>query len=277
MTEESQATAAVVAEPVSADAPQVTDTEGLTDGQAADSPDEPGEAEKKSRAAERRERHRAHIAQVKADAEAALEKAQQAEARKASILNAGAMDAEPTDADFPDPLELSAARAIWKQDQRRAERFAKEAEKEADAARKQAEDLNKQERHALRQSFEAQVEDAKSRYADYDAVARAPDVPVSDVMADLIITSDVGPDVLYHLGQNRALAAQIAKMPLAEAARAIGRIEASLQTPKPRTETQAPTPIAPVRGSVGATRDPAKMSFAEFKAFREGGGTVRPR
>ena len=83
--------------------------------------------------------------------------------------------------------------------------------------------------------------------------------------------------MLYHLGQNRALAAQIAKLPLAEAARAIGRIEASLQAPKPRTETQAPNPIAPVRGSVGATRDPAKMSFAEFKAFRESGGTVRPR
>ncbi len=276
MTDESAAAVSAAPEAVSAE-PQVTETEGLTDGQAADSPEESGEAEKKSRAAERRERHKAHIAQVKADAEAARERAQQAEARKASILNAGAMDAEPTEADFPDPLELSAARAIWKQDQRRAERFAKEAEKEADDARKQAEALDNQQRQALRQSFEDQVAEAKTRYADYDAVARSDDVPVSAIMADLIITSDVGPDVLYHLGQNRALAAQIAKMPLAEAARAIGRIEASLTAPKPRTETQAPAPIAPVRGSVGATRDPAKMSFAEFKAFRESGGTVRPR
>lgn len=275
MTEESQATVAVVAEPVSADAPQVTtETEGQIEGQAAESPDEPGEAEKKSRAAERRERDKAYRAQLKADAEAAREKAQQAEARKASILNAGAMDAEPTETDFPDPLELSAARAIWKQDQRRAERFAKEAEKEAEEARKQAATFDQQERHALRQSFEAQVEDAKTRYADYDAVARAPDVPVSDVMADLIITSDVGPDVLYHLGQNRALAAQIAKLPLAEAARAIGRIEASLQAPKPRTETQAPDPISPVKGKVSATRDPNKMSYRDFVKFRESGGTL---
>lgn len=270
MTEESVAAVSAAPEAVSAE-PQVTETEGQIEGQAADSPEEPGEAEKKSRAAERRERHKAHIAQVKADAEAARERAQQAEARKASILNAGAMDAEPTEADFPDPLELSAARAIWKQDKRRAERFAKEAEREADDARKQAEALDNQQRQALRQSFEDQVAEAKTRYADYDAVARAPDVPVSDVMADLIVTSDVGPDVLYHLGQNRALAAQIAKMPLAEAARAIGRIEASLTAPKPRTETQAPAPIAPVRGSARATPAPDAMSYEEYRAARMSG------
>lgn len=271
MTEESAAAVSAAPEAVSAE-PQVTETEGqIEEGQAAESPEQPEEAEKKSRAAERRERHKAHIAQVKADAEAALEKAQQAEARKASILNAGAMDAEPTERDFPDPLELSAARAIWKQDQRRAERFAKEAEKEADEARKQAATFQQQERQALRQSFEAQVEDAKTRYADYDAVARAPDVPVSDVMADLIVTSEVGPDVLYHLGQNRALAAQIAKLPLAEAARAIGRIEASLQAPKPRTETQAPNPIAPVRGSARAIPNIDSMSMDEYRAARMSG------
>lgn len=271
MTDESAAAVSAAPEAVSAE-PQVTETEGqIEEGQAADSPDQPEEAEKKSRAAERRERHKAHIAQVKADAAAALEKAQQAEVRKASILNAGAMDTEPTEADFPDPLELSAARAIWKQDQRRAERFAKEAEKEANEARQQAASYQQQERVALRQSFEAQVEDAKTRYADYDAVARAHDVPVSDVMADLIITSDVGPDVLYHLGQNRALAAQIAKLPLAEAARAIGRIEASLNAPKPRTETQAPAPIAPVRGSARATPNIENMSMDEYRAMRMSG------
>ncbi len=271
MTDESAAAVSAAPEPVSAE-PQVTETEGqIEEGQAAESTDAPEEAEKKSRAAERRERHKAHIAQVKADGEAALERARQAEARKASILNAGALDAEPTETDFPDPLELSAARAIWKQDMRRAERFAKEAEKEADEARKQAESYSQQERTALRQSFEAQVEDAKARYADYDAVARAPDVPVSDVMADLIITSDVGPDVLYHLGQNRALAAQIAKLPLAEAARAIGRIEASLNAPKPRTETQAPAPISPVKGSARAILNPDSMSMDEYRAARMSG------
>lgn len=275
MTDETSAATETVAPEAVPAVPQVT--EGQTDSQAAEVEGEatPETEEKKSRAAERRERDKAFRAQLKADREAALQRAQQADARRASILNAGAMDVEPTETDFPDPLELSAARAIWKQDRRRAERFASEAEKEASEARKAADALNDREKVAARQFFEAQVEDAKTRYADYDAVARAPDVPVSAAMADLIVTSEQGPDVLYFLGQNRAVAAQIAQMSQVEAARAIGRIEATLQAPKPRIETQEPTPITPVKGSAGAGRDPAKMSFAEFKAWRESGGTIR--
>lgn len=276
MTDESAAAVSAAPETVSAVDPQVTETEGQTQGQTAEPTGEPeGEEAKKSRAAERRERQKAHVAQIRTEREAALARAQQAEARKASILNAGAMDTEPTERDFSDPLELSAARAIWKQDAKRAERFAKEAETEATEARKQAENFTQQERAALRQSFEAQVDEAKGRYADYEAVARAPDVPVSDAMADLIITSEQGADVLYHLGQNRGLAAQIARMSQVEAARAIGRIEASLQAPKPRTETNAPAPISPVKGSTGtAAKSPEKMSFAEWKAYRESGGKL---
>jgi hypothetical protein len=272
MTEESAATEAVAPEAVPA-VPQVEATEGQTEGQAAEVEGEttPEAEEKKSRAAERRERDKAFRAQLKADRESALQRAQQAEARRASILNAGAMDVEPTETDFPDPLELSAARAIWKQDRRRAERFASEAEKEASEARKAADALNDREKVAARQYFEAQVEDAKTRYADYDAVARAPDVPVSAAMADLIVTSEQGPDVLYFLGQNRALAAQIAQMSQVEAARAIGRIEATLQAPKPRTETHAPPPIAPVRGAARATPNPDTMSMEEYRAARMSG------
>ena len=93
-------------------------------------------------------------------------------------------------------------------------------------------------------------------------------------MTDLILTSDVGADVAYHLGQNHALAAQIAAMNPVEAARAIGRIEAGIVQPKPRTETKAPDPISPVRGSAGAARDPEKMSYRDFVKFRENGGTL---
>jgi hypothetical protein len=271
MTDETSAAALEAAPEAVPAVPQVE--EGQTESQAAEVEGEstPEAEEKKSRAAERRERDKAFRAQLKADREAAEQRAQQADARRASILNAGAMDVEPTETDFPDPLELSAARAIWKQDRRRAERFASEAEKEANEARKAAATLDERERLAARQSFEAQVSEAKGRYADYDAVARAPDVPVSAVMADLIVTSEQGPDVLYFLGQNRAVAAQIAGMNQVEAARAIGRIEATLSLPKPRTETNAPAPISPVRGSAGASLNPDKLSMAEYIAARKAG------
>jgi hypothetical protein len=56
-----------------------------------------------------------------------------------------------------------------------------------------------------------------------------------------------------------------------EAARAIGRIEATLNAPKPRTETQTPAPIAPVRGSARATPAPDAMSYEEYRAARMSG------
>jgi hypothetical protein len=59
-----------------------------------------------------------------------------------------------------------------------------------------------------------------------------------------------------------------------EQARAIGRIEASLQAPKPRTETNAPDPISPVKGKVSATRDPNRMSYKDYVAYREAGGKI---
>ena len=59
-----------------------------------------------------------------------------------------------------------------------------------------------------------------------------------------------------------------------EAARAIGRIEASIALPKPRTETKAPDPINPVRGSAAASRNPDNMSYVEWVKWRENGGKI---
>jgi hypothetical protein len=273
MTEESQATVAVVAEPVSADAPQVTtETEGLTDGQAADSPEEPGEAEKKSRAAERRERHRAHIAQVKAERDAAVAKAAEADARRQKLLNAAQMDAEPTERDFPDPLELAAAKASWKMDQKRTDRFAQEAETEATEAKRQAAALTERERQVYLDAFDEQAKEAASRYADYDAVVKRKGMfPLGNALPDMIMTSDVAADLAYAVARDQALHDELIKLPPVEMARRLGRIEASLHAPKPRTETQAPTPIAPVRGSARAAPNADAMSYEEYRQARMSG------
>ena len=141
------------------------------------------------------------------------------------------------------------------------------------AAEGRAEDISKREREVLVNAWMNTREEAKTRYADFETVALRGWEP-SPVMTDLILTSDVGADVAYHLGQNHALAAQIAAMNPVEAARAIGRIEAGIVQPKPRTETKAPDPISPVRGSAGAARDPEKKSYRDFVKFRENGGTL---
>jgi hypothetical protein len=247
-----------------------------TEGQVETPPAEGEKPEEKSESAKRREREKAYRARLQAEHAEAMSKADEAEKRRVAVIEAGKKEAPPREADFPDPIEYAAAKAIWGAEQRVREREANGAGEAAAAAKRQAEEITVRERELIAQSWGAQMDDARGRYADFDAVALSPQVPITPEVGMLIATSDQGADVAYYLGQHRALAAQIAGLSQVEAARAIGRIEATLQAPKPRTETQAPSPISPVRGGASATaKDPAKMSYAEFKAFREAGGTIR--
>ena len=252
------------------EAPEGEQTEGQTEGQAAEGEPE----EKKSDAAKRREREKAYRARLQSDREAAETRADQADARRKAVVDAGKKEAAPRENDFPDPIEYAAAKAIWGAEQRYREREADGAGEAVQAAKREVQEIDARERAVIEQSWTAQLAEAKSRYADFDAVALSDEVPVTPAMGDLIKTSDVGADVAYHLGQNRGLAAQIAKMNPLEAARAIGRIEASLQMPKARTETNAPAPISPVRGSGSASRDPTKMSVPEYITWKANGGKV---
>lgn len=263
---------------------QVADPEAIesaiieenVEGQVETPPAEAEETEeaKKSKTAIRRERDKAHRVRLQADRDAAVDRANAAEGSKARILDAANSKAAPKEDDYPDPFEFGAAKALWRDRHEQATGEANKAGEVATAAKREAEEITARERAVIEQSWTAQREEALTRYADYAQVALSADVPLSDAVADLVMTSDVGGDVLYHLGMNRELAAQIAKLSQVEAARAIGRIEASLSQPKPRTQTTAPDPINPVRGSAGASRDPAKMNFKEFKAYRESGGKL---
>jgi len=245
---------------------------GEETGQVETPPAE-GQPEEKSESAKRREREKAYRARLQQEAAEAKAEAEQAKARRQAILDAAKQEAPPKESDFPDPIEYAAAKAIWGAEQRLTEREAKNAGEAVKAAEGRAEEIGKKERAILEQSWAVARDEAKTRYPDFETVALTGWEP-SPVMTDLILTSDVGADVAYHLGQNRALAAQIAAMNPVEAARAIGRIEASLSAPKPKLETNAPTPISPVRGSAGAARDPSKMSVTEYAAWRAAGGKI---
>ena len=125
-----------------------------------------------------------------------------------------------------------------------------------EAARQQA---------ALLDSYKDREEEARERYDDFEQVAYNPNLPVTDYMAQAIQASDIGPEVIYHLGSNPKEAQRIANLPPILQAKEIGRIEAKLvaEPPTKRTST-APAPIAPVAPrSSGAptydTTDPRSM------------------
>lgn len=88
-----------------------------------------------------------------------------------------------------------------------------ETKSEAEERERKYQELQQHRQTEARSMFEEACSEARERYADFDAVARNPQVPVSQGMADIILGLDSGPDVLYHLGKNPAQAAQIANMP----------------------------------------------------------------
>jgi hypothetical protein len=123
------------------------------------------------------------------------------------------------------------------------------------------------EMEAKKRAFSERV--AQFEAEDFQEVAFDPSLPVSDAMRDVILESDKGPALLYHLGQNRTEAARIAQMSPIQAARALGLLEAKLSLPQAKTISAAPPPIKPIGGSGEPPGiDPEKMTPEEYREWR---------
>ena len=78
------------------------------------------------------------------------------------------------------------------------------------------------------EAYHEREEDARGKYDDFDQVAYNPQLRITDVMAQTIQSSEVGPELAYHLGTNPKEADRISRLaPLAQA-REIGRLQAKL-------------------------------------------------
>jgi hypothetical protein len=110
-----------------------------------------------------------------------------------------------------------------------------------------------------------------AEHADFEDVAEASDVPITQEMSLAIKTEENGPAIAYHLGQNLDEAKRIAGLGPIQQAKAIGRLAERLGAAKPAPTPRAPKPepMKPVGSrSNGAARDPAEMSMAEYAAYR---------
>ena len=126
-----------------------------------------------------------------------------------------------------------------------------EAYAEALAYRKAEELVAKREQAkqqaALLESYHEKEEQARDKYEDFEQVAYNPNLHITEVMAQTIQASDIGPDVAYYLGANPKEADRIARMSPYLQAKEIGRIEAKLVADPPaKKTTSAPAPIKPV-------------------------------
>ena len=127
----------------------------------------------------------------------------------------------------------------------------------------------------LIEAYHDKEEDARTKYDDFEQVAYNPNLRITNVMAESIQSSDIGPDVAYYLGANPKEADRISRLAPLIQAKEIGRIEANLTSNPPVKKTSsAPAPIAPVtaRGGNSAnydTTDPRSiktMSTSEWIA-----------
>lgn len=267
-----------VREAVEESTEESTEDQAEDEGQEKDPPaeDEADDAEseeKTSRAKARRERRKAEMERQREAAEAAERELEDAKKKLSRFEEVLQHTQPPKESDFATYEEYQAKLAAYHSLRAFDERAMNETKSEAEERERKYQELQQHRQTEARSMFEEACSEARERYADFDAVARNPQVPVSQGMADIILGLDSGPDVLYHLGKNPAQAAQIANMPPVQAALAIGRIEAGLAMPKPITKSKAPDPITPVRGSGSPSKDPAKMSPTEYRKWREAGGS----
>ena len=108
------------------------------------------------------------------------------------------------------------------------------------------------------ESYHDLEEEARGRYEDFEQVAYNPKLPITNVMAETIQSSDMGPELAYWLGSNPKEADRISRMTPLSQAKEIGKIEAKLASDPPvKKTTSAPAPISPVtaRSSGSAAYD----------------------
>ena len=181
--------------------------------------------------------------------------------------------APPKQDDFETYEEFQAALSAHHAMRMMDDRQRKDVEREMEAQQREIERVQRQQHEEIAQNWAAQAADAKTRYADFEQVAFS--APISDQVAQMVASMDAGADVAYHLGLNPAEAARISRLPPVEAAMELGRIEARVNAPKPKTVTQAPDPVSTVRSNGAIDKDPDKMTPEEYDRWRESGGTFK--
>ena len=248
----------------------VTDdqTEGQAEGQTAEDAPEGEQSEEKSRSKERREREKALKERLRQEADDAKREAQRLREREKRILEAADKVAAPDEKQFADYTEFVAAKAAWTVRRDAAQANASMIADDAKEIEARIEGIAAQEKQIIEEGWQAQVADARAIYTDFDAVVTNPRVPITEGMAALIKASDVAAHVAYQLASNPARAAEIARLPPLEQARAIGRIEAQVAAPKPR-ETNALPPITPVTAKASPGKSPENMSMEDYIAWAQ--------
>lgn len=162
-----------------------------------------------------------------------------------------AADGKPTMAQFANVEDYVEAVADWKLEQREQNTQQERAKEQQKTTYDKTEGLYAEAQKI--QGFDREVFD---------------DLPLTPVIAQTIIDSDMAPQLMAHLTMNPDIAEKIANLSPARQAAEIGKLEATLLTAKPVQVSKAPEPIKPIGNRGSTTKDPSDMSPSEFAKWR---------
>lgn len=228
---------------------EASETTANTTAEQSPEEAEAKEAKKRNGYKEKLERERARAA----DLEAKLVEATKKPTQETSA------DKEPKPEDFETWDAYYKADAKYQARQEFA-RLRQEDETKSREASQKTEFADKQKQYAER------ADEFKESTPDFDEVIDSYNGPLTAPMQQALLDSDVGPQVAYYLAQNPEEGEAMAKMGVLALNKAIGRIEAKLESPtvdtmpKPAKDlklTKAPPPITPVgKSSTNSSYDP---------------------
>lgn len=136
-----------------------------------------------------------------------------------------------------------------------------------------------------RRKFEKQVEEGKKKYDDYDELVvegmEAGDWSLSREMAEMLVESEVGHEIAYHLASNPEESDRVFAQTPIEQARYFGKLEAKFmtarETPKPEKKTPKapPPPSSGARGAGGKFAPSASTDdFSKFEQLAKDSGVL---
>lgn len=153
------------------------------------------------------------------------QQAEQQAAEEVAEAQAEEAPARPRLEDFDfDNEKWSEALGQWTED-----RVASIQQQAARDRQEGAQRAEQEQRRRTAEAFKERQQAARERYDDYDDVVMSDDTIIPANVVDLIIESELGPDLAYYLGENQDEAEKIGRMNPIQAARRIGIIEAGIQ------------------------------------------------
>jgi len=176
---------------------------------------------------------------------------------------------EPKEEDFDDYAAYVDALADWKADQKYQARVKQDQEA-----------ADKKDREEFAATVEAKWDEGRAKYNDFDKVAL--EVQVTDVVSELVVSSEHCVDMAYYLGQHPDDVTRLNKLSALDptgpllAAKEFGRLEDKVtekpqtaEPVKPRPTVKAPpAPQQPVGTGSTAIPDLETMPYSKYKELR---------